>query len=41
MQNLERIRNQNFHSYSVKAEEYDFLNDLNSWLIEKAIDNDL
>ncbi len=40
MQKLERIRNQNFHSYSVKEEEYDFLCELNEWLIEKKVDNE-
>jgi len=35
MQKLERIRNENFHSYSVKEDEYNFLCDLNDWLIEK------
>ena len=41
MQKLERIRNQNFHSYSVKADEYEFLCELNEWLIEKKIENEL
>ena len=41
MQKLERIRNQNVHSYSVKEDEYDFLCELNGWLIEKKIENDL
>ena len=35
MQKLERIRNENFHSYSVKEDEYNFLCDLTEWLIEK------
>ena len=34
MQKLERIRNQNFHSYSVKQEEFEFLNEIHEWLIE-------
>ena len=41
MQKLERIRNQNFHSYSVKKDEYEFLCELYEWLIEKRIENDL
>lgn len=41
MQKLEKIRNQNFHSYSVKKEEYDFLLELNDWLIKKKLENDL
>jgi DNA sulfur modification protein DndB len=41
MQKLEKIRNQNFHSYSVKEEEYQFLCELNEWLIEKRIENEL
>ena len=40
MQKLEKIRNQNFHSYSVKEEEYQFLCELNEWLIEKKVEND-
>jgi DNA sulfur modification protein DndB len=35
MQRLEEIRNQNFHEYSVKEEEYNFLCDLHNWLIKK------
>lgn len=41
MQKLERIRNQNFHSYSVKQDEYGFLCELNEWLIEKKVENEL
>jgi len=41
MQKLERIRNQNVHSYSVKEEEYQFLTELNEWLIENRMDNEL
>lgn len=41
MQKLEKIRNQNFHSYSVKEEEYGLLKDLHDWLILKRIENDL
>lgn len=41
MQKLERIRNQNFHSYSVKEDEYEFLCELHEWLIEKRIENEL
>jgi DNA sulfur modification protein DndB len=35
MQKLERIRNENVHSYSVKEDEYEFLSELNNWLLEK------
>jgi len=41
MQKLERIRNNNFHTYSVKEEEYSFLRELHDWLVEKKIENDL
>lgn len=41
MHKLERIRNQNFHSYSVKEDEYEFLCELYEWLIEKRVENDL
>jgi DNA sulfur modification protein DndB len=41
MQKLERIRNENFHSYSVKEEEYEFLTELYEWLIEKKTENEL
>ncbi|MBO6516833.1 MAG: DGQHR domain-containing protein [Bacteroidia bacterium] len=41
MQKLERIRNQNFHSYSVKEDEYEFLKELYDWLINKTVENDL
>jgi len=41
MQKLERIRNQNFHSYSVKEDEYDFLVELYEWLVQKKIENDI
>jgi DNA sulfur modification protein DndB len=41
MQKLERIRNQNVHSYSVKEDEYGFLCDLHEWLIQKIVENDL
>lgn len=40
MQKLEKIRNKNFHEYSVKEEEYQFLKELHEWLIEKRIDNE-
>ena len=36
MQKLERIRNENFHSYSVKEDEFEFLSELNKWLLEKS-----
>ncbi|MDB4918466.1 DGQHR domain-containing protein [Mucilaginibacter sp.] len=35
MQKLERIRNQNFHSYSVKKDEFEFLCEIHEWLLEK------
>lgn len=41
MQKLERIRNQNFHSYSVKEDEYEFLSELYEWIIEKRVENEL
>jgi len=41
MQKLERIRNENFHSYSVKADEYGFLCELYEWLIEKKVEAEL
>lgn len=41
MQKLEKIRNNNVHSYSVKEEEYNFLSELHEWLIEKRVSNDL
>ena len=34
MVNLERIRNENFHSYSVTEEEFLFLEELKAWLLE-------
>ncbi len=40
MQKLERIRNENFHSYSVKEDEYGFLCELNEWLIEKKVETE-
>jgi len=33
-----KIRNENFHSYSVKEDEYGFLCELNEWLIEQKVD---
>ncbi|MEM6342689.1 MAG: DGQHR domain-containing protein [Bacteroidota bacterium] len=39
MQKLERIRNENFHSYSVTEEEFQFLDNLNAWLLEKTTEN--
>ncbi len=41
MQKLERIRNENFHSYCVKVEEYGFLCELYEWLIEKKVEAEL
>lgn len=40
MQKLERIRNQNMHSYTVKEDEYDFLTELHDWLIKKTVENE-
>lgn len=39
MVKLERIRNQNFHSYSVSEEELEFLEELHDWLIKKELRN--
>jgi len=39
LQKLERIRNQNFHSYSVKEDEFNFLTELHTWLILKINQN--
>ncbi len=36
---LERIRNENFHSYSVTEEEFAFLTELHEWLIQRTIRN--
>ena len=41
MQKLERIRNENFHSYSVKEDEFQFLQELYEWLIERRIESDV
>jgi len=41
MQKLERIRNQNFHEYSVKEEEYGLLCELHDWLVKQKIENEL
>ncbi len=41
MQKLEKIRNNNFHSYSVKEDEYNFLLELHEWLIDRKVSNDL
>ncbi len=35
MQKLEKIRNVNFHEYSVKEDEYQFLKELYEWLVEQ------
>lgn len=40
MSRLERIRNQNFHEYSVKEEEYEFLVEIHTWLIKGKTDFD-
>lgn len=39
MVKLERIRNQNFHSYSVLEEELFFLEELHDWICKKKIKN--
>ncbi len=39
MVKLERIRNQNFHSYSVLEEELSFLEELHDWVCKKKIKN--
>ncbi|MFC7598018.1 DGQHR domain-containing protein [Terrabacter sp. GCM10028922] len=41
IQELNRIRNENAHTYSVKEEEYDFLVSLTTWLIKGQSENDL
>jgi len=38
MSRLERIRNQNFHEYSVKEEEFEFLSEIHDWLIKGKIE---
>lgn len=38
LQKLNRIRNQNFHTYSVKHEEYLLLKELHSWLVNRTDD---
>lgn len=35
MVKLERLRNENFHQYSVSQEEFDFIESLHEWLITK------
>lgn len=39
MVKLERIRNQNFHSYSVTEEELNFLEELHDWIVTKELRN--
>jgi DNA sulfur modification protein DndB len=41
LQELNRIRNENSHTYSVKEEEYEFLVALTTWLVKGQSDNDL
>lgn len=41
LQELNRIRNENAHSYSIKEDEYEFLVTLTTWLIKGQSDNDL
>jgi len=38
MVRLEKIRNVNFHEYSVKEEEYDFLTYIHDWLIKGKVE---
>lgn len=38
---LNRIRNENSHTYSVTEEEYEFLVSITSWLIQGQLENDL
>lgn len=38
MVRLEKIRNVNFHEYSVKEEEYDFLTYIHDWLIKDKVE---
>lgn len=40
MVKVERLRNQNFHSYYVSEEEYDFLEEIHNWLIVSNINNE-
>ena len=40
MVTLEKIRNQNFHSYTIKEVEYEFLRDIYEWLITKTVQNE-
>jgi DNA sulfur modification protein DndB len=40
IEKLNKIRNENSHSYSVKEEEYAFLVDLHDWLIKQKIEVD-
>ena len=39
MVKLERIRNQNFHSYSVTEEELNFLEEIHDWIYKKTLKN--
>ena len=41
LQELNGIRNENAHTYSVKTEEYEFLVALTTWLIHRQAENDL
>ena len=38
---LNRIRNENAHTYVVKPKEYEFLTGLTSWLVKGELENDL
>ena len=35
MVKLEKLRNKNFHQYSVTEDEFSFLSELHDWLIKK------
>jgi DNA sulfur modification protein DndB len=41
MVELNRIRNENDHTYVVKPKEYEFLTQLTAWLVKGQIENDL
>ena len=41
MQKFGKIRNQNFHEYSVKEEEYEFLCGLHDWLVKKRTETEI
>ena len=41
MAELNRIRNENAHTYVVKPKEYEFLTQLTAWLVKGQLENDL